>query len=107
MKNNFLNFDQIFVKKKIPFSRQNIRDISKMLRKKFHYFKKNFTFSSDDFFYKSYIFCLLMKNFIKTRNFWFPKKVYEIRKKGLEQNCLSQEDIQMHFRTFEINNFVS
>ena len=46
------------------------------------------------------LFCLLMKNAIKYRNFWFPKKLYEIRKEFVGQNCLSQEDIQTYLRAF-------
>ena len=39
-----------------------------------------------------------MKNFIKNKDFWFPKKLYEIRKKKSRQICSSQEDIQIYFR---------
>ena len=31
-------------------------------------------------FYRTYIFCLLMRNAIKNKNFWFSKKLNELRK---------------------------
>ena len=41
-----------------------------------------------------------MKNIIINKNFRFPKKLYEIRKRYSGQNCLSQEDIQIYFKSF-------
>ena len=38
---------------------------------------------------------------MKNRNFWFLKKLYEIRKTFYTQNCLSQEDIQTYLMTFD------
>ena len=49
-------------------------------------------------FYRSYIFCLLMKNVIKNKNFWFLKKLYEIWWKFSRQNCSSQEEMQISRR---------
>ena len=39
-----------------------------------------------------------MKNVIKNKNFWFPQKLYETRKKISRRNYSSQEDIQIYFR---------
>ena len=41
-----------------------------------------------------------MKNVIVNINFWFPKRLYEIRKNILGQNCSSQEDIKIYSEPF-------
>ena len=61
------------------------------------------------FFHRGYIICLSMKNVIKNKNFWFQKRLYEIRKKSCRQNRSFQEDMQnlRHFfdriRSFRFN----
>ena len=47
-----------------------------------------------------------MKNVIKNRNVWFPKKIYEMRKKFSKQNYSSQEDIQIYIRPFFVRHIV-
>ena len=47
------------------------------------------------FFYKSYVFCLLMKNLIKNKNSWFPKKLNEIQK--ISQNKIVYFKIMYKF----------
>ena len=60
----------------IQFSRQNIRDTENMWR---HYwFQRDLQICWWLFFHRSYIFCLLMKHFIRNKNFCFLKKLYEI-----------------------------
>ena len=41
-----------------------------------------------------------MKNVINNKYFWFPKKLYKIRKTCQKENCLSQGDIQIYLRLF-------
>ena len=43
-----------------------------------------------------------MKNVIKNKNFWFQKKLYEVRKKFSRQNCSFQKDIQIYLLTYLI-----
>ena len=76
-----------------------MRDTKKVLKDKIVYLKKIYKFATDHF-YRSYIYCLLMENFIKNKNFSFPKKIYEIRKKCWEQNCSSLENIQIYYGLF-------
>ena len=45
-----------FWKSKIQFSRQNVRDTEKMLRKKTFYFEEIYNFATDHFFYRSLSF---------------------------------------------------
>ena len=49
--------------------------------KTFFLFQTDLQISFRSFFHRSYIFFLLMKNVFKNKNFWFSKKLYEIRKK--------------------------
>ena len=58
-------------------------------------------FSTDQTF-----FVKLMKNVIKNKNFWFLKKLYEIRKKCFGKNIPSQEDIKFTPNHFLIEQVV-
>ena len=64
------------------------------------YFQRDLQICWWSFLHRSYMFCLLMKNSTKNKNFWIRKKIYEIRKRNPRQNCSSQEDIQIYFRLF-------
>ena len=39
-----------------------------------------------------------MKNVIKNKTFWFPKKLYNTRKKCRGPNCSFHEDVQIYLR---------
>ena len=71
---------------------------------KFFISKRSIQISQWQFFHRSYIFCLLVKNGIKNKNLWFLTKIYEIRKKFYRQNYLSQNDIQIYLRALLIGH---
>ena len=71
-----------------------------MIENEIVYFKRIYNFGVDHFFHRSYIFFLFMKNVIKNKYFWFPKEIYERRRKCLGQNCSPLKDIQINHRLF-------
>ena len=58
----------------------------KNVKKQKYLCKRNFQIFQWPFFNRCYIFCLLLNNVIKNKNFWFPKKLYKIREKFSRQN---------------------
>ena len=69
--------------------------MEKMLRNEILYFKEIYKFSGD-FFYGSYIFCLLKKNvFVKIKTSIFLPKYTRYGKNVKKQNSLFQRDLQI------------
>ena len=81
----------VFFKSKLPFSRQNIRDTAKILRKNILYFKEIYQFSGGHFFIGVIFLVYQWKMLLKIKK--------TIRESIYRQNGSSQEDIQIYFRT--------
>ena len=79
--------------------------MAKILRKKVVYFKNIYNVGLN-IFTQELFFCLLIRNIIRNKKFYFAPNLCEIRKNVREENCLFEKYLQINFRIFFHESYI-